>query len=261
MWGHFVDRESSTETGLCNETTIPSTAANLRQNGWKRKESKRCSGPVKPKMLWWDFKRVVHEQMPPKLNELKQRCEEERAKVHLQWCERLMTSFRKVITSNYWCKRWFYKPLNRGVYTSSFPFYSLCTCLHLIRTHLHAQRLIWAYWARTPNTIRGSAASHQHNVNETEERKRAFVAIKTQNSSAQRVTRKHNLGPSWETCRHTPPQLLALPLNRDRCERPCRHTHRHSKDNSAHNGSGNSYKDNLMSKKMNVQLYEVGVMT
>jgi len=56
--------------GSCNWTIITrrSTAANLQENGWKRKESRCCNGPVKVQtsiqLKWLDLKRAVHKQMP-----------------------------------------------------------------------------------------------------------------------------------------------------------------------------------------------------
>lgn len=51
-------------------TMIPTTATNLQQNGWERKELRWRSGPVEVQTS----ERAVHKQMPTKYNGLKKSC-------------------------------------------------------------------------------------------------------------------------------------------------------------------------------------------
>lgn len=79
-----------------------STAENIWEDGWKRKESRLLWPRQSPdlnrnKMLWWDFQRAVHERMPTNFNELRQRCQAEWAEIPLQWCERWIMLYRKCL--------------------------------------------------------------------------------------------------------------------------------------------------------------------
>ncbi len=47
------------------------------------------------KMLWHDRKHSIHAWKPSNVAELKQFCKEEWAKIHPQWCERLIASHSK----------------------------------------------------------------------------------------------------------------------------------------------------------------------
>lgn len=115
-----------------DRTMIPSKPRNQQQNGQKKKRMEAFqwlisirleSRPQTPdiEMLWQDFKKAVHIRMPANVNELKQRCEEERAKIPPQLLETLIkwetdTVMQKQITSNYCCKRCFNKLMNHEVY-------------------------------------------------------------------------------------------------------------------------------------------------
>ncbi len=83
----------------------------LKKNKIKVLELPSQSPELNPiEMLWHDLKQIIHARKPTNVAEIKQLCEEERAKIPPQRCERLIGSYRKcliavvaakcVITSN-----------------------------------------------------------------------------------------------------------------------------------------------------------------
>lgn len=66
---------------------IPSSAANLQNNEWKRKEwksSTRTRDLNPTEILWWDLQRAANKRMPTNVNQLKQHCKKKRGQKSIQ---------------------------------------------------------------------------------------------------------------------------------------------------------------------------------
>lgn len=99
---------------VMQQLMIPSTAANLQQNVFKRKESMCSSDAVEVQTSTWlksYLEKAVQEQMASNFNGLKQCGEVERAKTPSHQCGRKMKSHRKRLfqviepeggSTNYW---------------------------------------------------------------------------------------------------------------------------------------------------------------
>ncbi len=85
--------------------TSKSTSEWLKKNKIKVLEWPNQSPDLNPiEMLWHDLKHSFHARKLSNVAELKQFCKEEWAKIHSQWCERLIASY---------CKNWVAQPVYR----------------------------------------------------------------------------------------------------------------------------------------------------
>lgn len=96
----------------CFATTWPGHIVKLLRWTW---------APLSTKSIWGhlsnslgDLKRAMHKQIPTNINEFKQHCKEESARIHPKPCD-TDKFMQTVITSNYCCQR-FYKLLSHRVH-------------------------------------------------------------------------------------------------------------------------------------------------